>query len=1133
MSFMKKTLGFMAISAIIPASYALTARPSVIGTAASRMPTMTAYISSTGTTVSGTTTTSSALLANKDCIDAYTECIKGDDACGDDFSECTTKVLFHAKMPNCLSTLMQCNATGISSLFGTSSTTALSNIASKNTYGEVTDYTYPTDGSVLGQMIVAAAIANKYDTSTCVKRYTSCLKKDSVCGSDFELCTTDKEFRKQRVFCDSTLAKCQSEGLIELFGSTNTTSAPTKSSRVGELIEEGAALAAVNAVQTCYKVVDQCILNACTQNPYKCYEGSSQYLVDIVESINKGEDVDSSTLGEMVSAFTKKEISGYIRNSCASTIGSNKYCYATYHDGKMPTASQLKDEDNQEEIFDNAYSERMNSAMGAKIKDLITAFDTKAKSKCTDTIKSCVMRVCGSGSGAACYSLVFGSGDKSINKSSIHPDLKTGCAAIVNTDTNCKYAAMNTGSAGTYSYNYINNDAFDTLFPEYTDGKNDPIGAVALLNSTLATSYSDAAIAQMRKRCQSVATNCVRTMCGNDYQNCYRNRTDVYSTLTNTGSDKFDRSMNKVGGVLDYTVVLGLCLDTVKNSSVCEEHLSIEQAKQKTLMGKDYNSWGDATTVRGGWLDGGSASVATENKVQDEDENGNKLCYAAGYDPSYYGVCDTSTCGEGGNLACTEPVYISYTSFAENKAASSLFKELIYDIEKEAQAKYNAKLTKEQNMCLANNNGGIMGARDNGSTFQWVKLKSGKVPKSYAVDGLKDTQFAISNELYGSFCRIRVTLQSDDKDVQDAIRNGAKWSTAYFAVGDTFTCGSWIPSSELEKIAETVGDRARDRASMGDDRTRNWLTVLGVVGGGTGGGVLGNKIASGDMLGGLTGKDTTNNSKEAAEACVSNGEKYISAMISSNQTVRNNANTYLTRMLTNARKIRTDKKSNNDAAKKDDLERAIENLTNAMTSGGEYSTTVTCTTTTTTTTTTNNDDKCNFNDNASRDGYISYIAAGDNQLTPGVCTETCGPAGVHHCVLCPSSVPSSVVIAQSAVLKAATGDVPLQYAAATNKDDYRGEVNKLKDQCELWTDQGASSSSKALGTGIGTVVGGTLGGVLTYQAVKSVQNAKLDAKERAAYDEFMDQVGRHIKCYIGSDEAGEYGDTITTSLDDF
>ena len=850
MSFLNKTIGFMAVFAVAPSVFGLTARPSIVGAASSRMPTMSTYITSSNTS---TSTTTSSLLANAECIDAYTSCMKGGDACGSNFEECTTKVLFHGKMPQCLSTLAQCSGAGVSSLFGTSTVTALSNVATKNSYGEVTDYTYPTDGSVLGQLIIGAAISNKYDTSNCVKRYTSCLRKDSVCGADFELCTTDKEFRKQRVFCDSTLARCQSDGVIELFGSNNTNTTPAASSRIGEMITEGAALAAVNAVSTCYKVVDQCILN-------KCYENSAQSVVNIVEAINNNEAVAGDANAVATDTISRAGISAYIRNSCLDTIGSNKYCYATFlGNGAMPTSSQLRDEDNQEEIYDEAYNARMNSGMKAKIADLVDKFDTKAKQKCTETIKACAMRTCGSGSGAACYSQVFGSRDKSINAPATYNEIKTGCASIVNTDAYCKYAAANPDATGPYNYAYINNDAFDTLFPEFDDGaENDPIGVVASLNAALANNYSDAAIANMKRQCQAVASGCVKNLCGADYVNCYRNRTDIYSSLTNTGDASFDKSMNKVGGVLDYTIVLGLCLDTVKNASVCEEHLAIERNKLKMANNASASSWGSANTVRDGWFDAGSASkvTATTEQVQDIDANGNLLCTAesGGFDT---GRCNVDMCG---TELCTKPAYISYTTYVESQAASSLFKDLVYDLEKEAQAKYNAKLTREQNACMAGNAGGVMGNRDQGSTFMWVKLKSNKVPKNYSVNGLKSTQFTASNDLYGSFCRVRVTIQSDDKRIQEVLREGKDWATAYFATGDTFTCGRWIPASALESIANAVADEAVAGKRESQQTTRNWLTALGAIGGGVGGAYLGSGIQNGSVFGKLTGLNSNRKS---------------------------------------------------------------------------------------------------------------------------------------------------------------------------------------------------------------------------------------------------------------------------------
>ncbi len=1148
MSLFKKSIGFLAVLAAIPASFALTARPSVIGAASMRMPTMTALITNSGgNAVVGGTTTTSTLLANAECIDAYTSCIKGADACGSDLEECTTKVLFHGKMPACMSTLAQCSTSGVQSLFGTGTITALSTVATKNSYGEVTDYTYPTDGSVLGQLIIGAAISNKYDTSTCVKRYTSCLKKDSVCGNDFELCTTDKEFRKQRVFCDSTLARCQSEGLIELFGSTNTSTTPAATSRVGEMIAEGAALAAVNAVATCYKVVDQCILNACATNPYKCFENSTNATVNLVEAINTGvataENTAASTIANVTAGMdivTKSNISSYIKNSCLDTIGSNKYCYATFlGDGQMPTASQLKDEDNQEEIFDEAYAARMSSAMKAKIADLVDKFDTKAKQKCTETIKTCVMRVCGSGSGAACYSQVFGSRDKSINNSVTYPELQTGCAAVVNTDAYCKYAAANPNTTGGYNYSYINNDAFTILFPEYEDGGNDPIGVVSALNATLQNSYSDAAIATMKRQCQAVATSCVKSMCGTDYQNCYRNRTDVYSSLTQTGDSSFDKSMNKVGGVLDYTIVLGLCLDTVKTASVCEEHLAIERNKLKIAKNSQASSWGGAGSVREGWIDAGAATAvtATTDQVAATDENGNALC--SNKNGTQQGVCYSADC-EGG---CTEPVYISYTTYVESQAASTLFKDLIYDLEKEAQAKYNAKLTKQQNMCMSSNAGGVMGNRDMGSTFLWVKLKSNTVPKAYPVSGLKPSQFAASNDLYGSFCRVRVTLQSDDKKIQDVIAKGTDWATAYFAAGDTFTCGSWIPEKALTQLADAVAKDARADEARGNGRTKAWMAVLGTVAGGGLGAVAGNKIADSNFLGGLTGQSSVKDNNTNAENCVKYGERYA----------EDRDRAYLTRMLNSARKIDTSKVKAGDET---DLENAISALRKEMmekpTETVASSNVVGCRLA--------KGDKSTVRKSIGAPNVPYALKAaeyfchtGTSDITGQNCIKN------NEYFLSGSISEAKIWNSQDAVFVTViycpadsgitTQDIEnYSYNGLGKNDDTiwisksqnmtnsgntidTNKVTNLIDACSAFTDNKSSQKTKSISTAIGAGVGAIAGGILAYQATKSIQDSHLEGVEKAAYDEWMNEVGNHIRCFVGGDEVGMYGDIISTSME--
>lgn len=1049
MNFLKKTIGFLAVCGVVPAAYALTARPSSVNTVmSSRLPTMTAYLNGY---VSSTTT--SNLLDNAECIDAYTSCLKGADACGSNFEECTTKVLFHGKMPQCLSTLAQCSASGINALFGTSSTTALSNVAATNSYGEVTDYTYPVDGSVLGQLIIGAAISNMYDTSDCVRRYTTCLQRDNVCGTDFELCTTNEEFRKQSVYCDSTLARCQSEGKIELLGDAMSTRSPSADSRVGVMITEGAALAAVNAVSTCYKVVDQCILNACATNPYKCYTDSSVETANLVESIKAGRTIDISQPVFASETTTNSDVQSYIRNSCFSTIGANKYCYATFlGGGQMPTSSQLNDEMNQEDVFSEAYSSRMNSSMKARIAELIEDFDSDAKESCANTIKSCAMRVCGGGSGAACYSLVFKESSKSINGSSTYNEIKTGCSDIVNTDPYCQYAAMNPNDVGGYTYSYINNSAFDTLFPEYSKNSSDPIGVIASLNASLATSYNDAAIAQMRTQCENVAKSCVRSMCGSDYTGCYRNRTDVYSTLTNSGNGSYDASMNQVGGVLDYTVVLGLCLDTVKNASVCQEHLAIEQAKLKLNDLNDFQrpvalwgeSWGSSGTVRDGWIDAGAAtkvsSVSTD--VQATDSEGNLLCTAS---DGTQGVCNTVDAN--GKIFDT-PVYIAYTTYVQNEAASTLFRSLVYDLEKEAQAIYNKKLTEEQNACLASNNGGLMTSNDTGSTFMWSKLTKKTVSDDYTVMGLKRSDFEPSNELYGSFCSVQVRLQSDDMAIQEAMKS-ADWTTAYFAVGDTFTCGSWIPAADLEKLANAAASKATEAQRANQKRTEFWTTLLGTVGGTIGGAYLGSGIHDGSVFGKMTGlkkEDASENGKVS---------KYVTA-------IKNvlNKNVLSSNVVTTTDIQMVDSWMNS-------LESAARKLAQSNTING------------------------------AKNAVSSWQTAAQEYLD------------------LPSDADTTIKTSKSNYIKT---------AAETAKT----ALDLLEAECEDSDDN--TEKKWQWGSLVGAVVTGAAGGFLVNKATRDIQASNLSAAEKAAYEEWMDSVGRHLKCYIGTDEAGEYGDILSVTL---
>ena len=242
------------------------------------------------------------------------------------------------------------------------------------------------------------------------------------------------------------------------------------------------------------------------------------------------------------------------------------------------------------------------------------------------------------------------------------------------------------------------------MFPEYSESRsNDPIGAVGKLNSLLATSYNDAAIEQMKKQCQTVALSCVKSMCGKDYTNCYRNRTDIVAgdnSSYDTGNAKFDRSMNKMGGILDYNIVIGLCMNTVKSSSVCEEHLNVATAEWRRTQ--DENSWNGASSVRESWLDSNQVRVKEYNGAEKD------VVVACGPNPNMGSGCvgtmepvDGDCPGTVDEDGCVydQKVFSSASEYALDNGAKTLFQTLLVDVEKEAQAKYNAKLTKEHNIC--------------------------------------------------------------------------------------------------------------------------------------------------------------------------------------------------------------------------------------------------------------------------------------------------------------------------------------------------------------------------------------------------------------------------------------------------
>ena len=838
-----------------------------------------------------------------------------------------------------------------------------------------------------------------------------------------------------------------------MFGSVENATALRPSGedvRLKVMIEQGAQLAAMNAVKTCQRVTDNCLVSACLNNPWRCVEGTSMKKISAADFVGSLQDVanqntKTSTInykkdekGNFVLdannnkiltsdmdlyALTGSDIRKNLKAQCLETIGTNKYCHMTYRE-KSPNNKDLMDIDLQEDVFSLAYAAR-KEMVNTKIQEELKKFDTKAKEACVETIASCAMRSCGGGIGSVCYTEAHTNEGIAINGTNTYGDIKSACAAIVNTDPNCIYAA--TASDG-YEYAYINKTTFDKLF---TDDKTpetsaDPIGAVAYLNSLLATSYNDAAIEKMKTQCRTTALSCVRSMCGKDFVNCYRNRTDIISGSYNTGTD-LDKSMNKMGGILDYNIVMGLCMNTVTTSSVCDEHLKIAASSLRKMS--DTQSWGSNNSVRSAWMDANATNAKlSSNSVV---VNCSSQSVILDSDNSYVNLCSglTDACGTVDENGCVfdKENTVSVSEYLLSESATTLFQQLLVDVEKEVQAKYNAKLTKEQNVCLANNNGGIMGASENGSTFMWVKLNSNKVPKTYNMKGLTTKQFKASNDLYGSFCRARITVTSDDKLIQESLGDKA---TAYFAVGDTFTCGSWIDEKTLNSITEKVGNRELCKQGYGkwDEKKGKcsglstkekiayaWGTVApalagtGIGIGLTESGVLGNWLNKGN--GDLTQKQRKN-------SCISQADRAI---------------TYAA-----------------------DWDNTKDSATKALESASEL---------------------CN-----------EVTKSKDCDITSG--TDDANANAVKNA---------------ARAIKAACEDA----------SDTIGPGNQK------------NSAMRSVVPIMTTLAAGGLGAGITA----SVIAAKKEDIKNKAVAEWMENIGEHIQCFVGTDELGSYGDTIAIEID--
>jgi hypothetical protein len=73
---------------------------------------------------------------------------------------------------------------------------------------------------------------------------------------------------------------------------------------------------------------------------------------------------------------------------------------------------------------------------------------------------------------------------------------------------------------------------------------------------------------------------------------------------------------------------------------------------------------------------------------------------------------------------------------------------------------------------------------------------------------------------------------------------------------------------------------------------------------------------------------------------------------------------------------------------------------------------------------------------------------------------------------------------------------------------------------------GWEKNGKTIMNLVGAGIGGAVLGVGTAQIMKASNRSEFNAEQQA----WMNEVGQHIRCYIGADEVGMFSDIISTDM---
>ena len=359
--------------------------------------------------------------------------------------------------------------------------------------------------------------------------------------------------------------------------------------------------------------------------------------------------------------------------------------------------------------------------------------------------------------------------------------------------------------------------------------------------------------------------------------------------------------------------------------------------------------------------------------------------------------------------------------------------------------------------------------------------------------------------MYGSFCRARITVTSDDKAVQEVLAQTGE-STAYFAVGDAFTCGSWISQPTLNKITNIIGDKAREDAGEGsakEDRDLMWTQLISTVAGGIGGYIGTNALQNNGLLGGSS-KNTKDQEKELKQ-CLENVDKARSATGNNKIDLANKAlrNAKLGGAKVSDINYFTQKTSADYSYNKDDVARIKEVVD-----------------------TTRKDTKCKSDCSINLDSITALLFNTPTSYTEKTsevkkmlssAKENCGDGCANL---------NNIDNIQLRVEENKAGTV------SANNSEINSGLDKIANACADAQTSSNGNSGKVWKNLAGAGVGALVTGMAGYQIAKTVKKADYEAAANSAVKAWMNEVGEHIQCYLGTEELGSYGDTIAFTIEE-